>query len=217
MKNLEPAQRALKIIKLLHEKEMRTGELAEYFQVDERTIRSDIDKLRMGMDFFGTKIKAESRHPGSQKHHHISTIHPLMLALNLSELLMLLKLLEANFAGNGGDIYESIFKQVYGQITNYAEEMIKHHLTNEYDKEDAINFLEEEAFKKNKDYKLLMWLKSGKYIKITFRNREDEQFTEEARLLDFNDNNYRIKTKEGKKEWIGSAGTVIDWTNLDYK
>jgi predicted DNA-binding transcriptional regulator YafY len=93
MEKSEPFERRIEIIKLLHGRKMRTGELAEHF-VDDRTIRADIDSLRMGMDVLGVKIKIESKHEGSQKHYYISTVHPIMLALNLSELLALLKLLE---------------------------------------------------------------------------------------------------------------------------
>lgn len=38
---LELVIRRIEILKVLQGKEMRTGELAEYFGVDERTIRSD--------------------------------------------------------------------------------------------------------------------------------------------------------------------------------
>ena len=93
MEKSEPFERRIEIIKLLHGRKMRTGELAEHF-VDDRTIRADIDSLRMGMDVLGVKIKIESKHEGSQKHCYISAVHPIMLALNLSELLALLKLLE---------------------------------------------------------------------------------------------------------------------------
>lgn len=40
-KMLELVIRRIEILKVLQGKEMRTGELAEYFGVDERTIRSD--------------------------------------------------------------------------------------------------------------------------------------------------------------------------------
>jgi len=42
MKALEPFERRIEILKLLQGREMRTSEIAEYFGVEERTIRSDI-------------------------------------------------------------------------------------------------------------------------------------------------------------------------------
>ncbi|NLO90346.1 MAG: HTH domain-containing protein [Clostridia bacterium] len=111
MKDLEPFERRIEILKLLQGREMRTGEIAEYFDVDERTIRSDIKALRDGMDILGIKI--ESKHQGSQKHYYKSTVHPILLALNLSELYALLKLLENAMLKRKGEIYKHIFQQVY--------------------------------------------------------------------------------------------------------
>ncbi|NLC27025.1 MAG: HTH domain-containing protein, partial [Fastidiosipila sp.] len=85
MKKLDKTERKIEILKLLHGKEMRTGEIAEHFSLDERTIRTDINKLREGTQILGTTFKIESKHEGSQKHFYKSTVHPILLGLNLSE------------------------------------------------------------------------------------------------------------------------------------
>lgn len=104
MKILEPFERRVEILKLLQGKEMRTSEIAENFGVDERTIRTDMQALRDGIDILGIKIKIESKHPGKQKHYYKSTVHPILLALNLSELFALLKLLENAILQDRGEI-----------------------------------------------------------------------------------------------------------------
>jgi predicted DNA-binding transcriptional regulator YafY len=156
MKKLEPIERRIEILKLLQGREMRTGEIAEYFDVDERTIRSDIQALRDGMDILGVKIRIESKHEGTQKHYYKSTVHPIMLALNLSELYALLKLLENAMLQSRGEVYKHIFEQVYSQITDYAEGLIADKLKNKYAKTEISNLLEEEAFR-HKDIKLVYW------------------------------------------------------------
>jgi len=134
-------KRRIEILRLLQGKEMRTRDIAEYFGVEERTIRSDIQSLRDGMELLGTKIKIESKHDGNQKQYYKSTVHPIILALNSSELFALLKLLESAALENKGDVYKHIFNVVYSQITDYAEKLIADKLQKKHSKTDIVNRL----------------------------------------------------------------------------
>ena len=216
MKNYEPFERRIEIIKLLHGKKMRTGELAEHFGVDDRTIRADIDSLRIGMDVLGVKIRIESKHEGSQKHYYISTVHPIIMALNLSELFALLKLLENASSKNGGDVYKNIFQGIYSQMTDYAESRIAGLLKNKYDKTEIINTLEEEAFR-HKDYKLIFWLKSGRFIEISYLDEDNKPFNEKLKLLDFDGDMLKVAGEDGKQRLIDYNDIVIDWSEVEYK
>mgnify|MGYP001434114569 CR=1 FL=1 len=86
MSNQDAYKRRIEIVKYLQDKNLSTGQLAEYFDVDDRTIRSDVDALRMGYEFLGTILKIESKHEGSQKHFYKSTVHPIFLGMILSVL-----------------------------------------------------------------------------------------------------------------------------------
>jgi predicted DNA-binding transcriptional regulator YafY len=217
MKKLEPIERRIEILKLLQGREMRTGEIAEYFDVDERTIRSDIQALRDGMDILGVKIRIESKHEGTQKHYYKSTVHPIMLALNLSELYALLKLLENAMLQSRGEVYKHIFEQVYSQITDYAEGLIADKLKNKYAKTEISNLLEEEAFR-HKDIKLVYWAKSGRLIEISYRNKDGVPVNEEVRLIDIRENNeIVVRDKQGNEYSVNYNDVVIDWTSVDYK
>jgi predicted ArsR family transcriptional regulator len=217
LKSYEPFERRIEIIKLLHGQKMRTGELAEHFGVDDRTIRADIDSLRMGIDILGVKIKIESKHEGSQKHYYISTVHPIMLALNLSELFALLKLLENASSKNGGEVYKSIFQGIYSQMTDYAESRISGLLENKYDKSEIINNLEENAFNKHKDYKLIFWLKSGEFIEISYLDEDNKPFNEKVKLLDFDGDMLKVVGEDGKQRLLDYNDIVIDWSEVEYK
>lgn len=195
---------------------MRTGELAEHFGVDDRTIRADIDSLRIGMDVLGVKIRIESKHEGSQKHYYISTVHPIIMALNLSELFALLKLLENASSKNGGDVYKNIFQGIYSQMTDYAESRIAGLLKNKYDKTEIINTLEEEAFR-HKDYKLIFWLKSGRFIEISYLDEDNKPFNEKLKLLDFDGDMLKVAGEDGKQRLIDYNDIVIDWSAVEYK
>ena len=160
----EKHERRIEILKLLQGKEMRISEIAAYFEVDERTIRSDINALRDGLDIFGVKIRIESRHyyEGNPRHRYKSTVHPIMLALNSSELFALLKLLENAKMQITGEVYGHIFDMVYSQITDYAEKLFADKLANKHSKSEVISRLEEQAFDASEDYKLVYWQKSGR-------------------------------------------------------
>lgn len=217
MGEIKPIERRIEILKLLQGKKMRTGELAEILGVDERTIRTDVDSLREGMKLFGVEFKIESKHEGSQKHYYKSTVHPIVLGLNLSELFALLKLLEKESKNYGGDVYENIFQSIYSQISNYAEGTISPKLEGEHDKTSIINLLEEKAFNQSKDYKLVYWEKSGNFIEISYPDLDDGQIREEVRLIGIKGDKIRVEKKNGEKEWINYNELLIDWSEVDYK
>lgn len=217
MGKLKPFKRRIEILKLLHGRKMRIGDLAEEFNVSDRILRDDITALREGMDLFGVKFKIESSHIGGQKHYYKSTIHPIILGLNLSELLALLKILEEKSKGHAGDVYKNIFQSIYSQMTDYAEDIIAPKLEGKYEKTEIINLLEEEAFKVSKDYKLMFWEKSGNFIEITYPDTDHSLIIEEVRLIGTKGDQIRIQKKDGNKKWINYNDILVDWSVVDYK
>ena len=216
---MEPLERRLEILKWLQGKEKRTVEIAEHFGVDERTIRNDLQDLRDGMDIFGVKIKIESKHyDGNPKQYYKSTVHPVMLALNSSELFALLKLLE-EAAGNQntGGVYQHIFDAVYSQLTDYGENLIANKLKGTYNKSQITNRLEEEAFTNCIDYKLVYWEKSGRPIEISYVNGAGETVKEEARLVDIRGNVLELKDKNNHSRWVNYGDILVDWSAVDYR
>jgi predicted DNA-binding transcriptional regulator YafY len=216
VKKLDPLERRIEILKILQGREMRTGEIAEYFNVDERTIRTDIQELRDGIDILGLKIRIESKHAGNQKHYYTSNVHPIMLALNSSELYALLKLLEDAMMQSRGEVYKHIFEEVYSQITDYAEALIADKLKNKYDKTEITNLLEEEAFKLHNDLKLIYWEKSGRFIEISYRNEEAMTVNEKVKLINIRDNELEIIDEQENIRFLNYNDIVIDWTSVDY-
>ncbi len=217
MEKLKPFERRIELLKLLQGKEMRTGELAEYFGVDERTIRDDVDALRVGMKVLGVNIKIDSKHEGSQKHYYKSTVHPIFLALNASQLYLLLKLLENAMLQPRGEVYEHIFHQVYSQITDYAEELVADKLKIRYEKSEVSNLLEEEAIKR-KSFILVYSEKSGRFIPVRYRDENGVIVDKEVTFVRFlNDNDVLVRDKKGNEYPLDYNDMVIDWDAVDYK
>lgn len=215
---MEKLERRIQILKMLQGKEMRTSEIAEKFDVDERTIRTDLEALRDGLDIFGVKIQIESKHyEGNPKQYYKSTVHPIILALNASELFALLKLLEKSIIDDDNEVYKHVFNQVYSQITDYAEKLFAGKLKGEYKKEDIINILEEEAFANSKDYKLIFWEKSGRLIDINYFDENQKDITKKARLLHRKGNILKIEDANGNVSEINYNDVMIDWAGQEYK
>ena len=208
--------RRLEILKLLHGKEMRVGEIAEFFNVDERTIRSDVSALREGMDFFGVKIQIESKHEGNQRHWYKSTVHPFFLALNLSEILALLKLLEDASKGDfSGEVYSNIFNTVYAQLTEYARNKLDDRLEKTHCKTELRNILEEEAVRNSMDHALVYLLKSGKHVAVTFLDEGDSNT--EVQIVDINGREIVVRTPDGDERVVEPDDILIDWRSIDYE
>ena len=207
--------RRMQILKLLQEKAMRTGEIAEYFNVDDRTIRSDLEALRDGADFFGVKVKIESKHQGNHKHYYISTVHPVFLALNLSETLALLNLLEeASDARFSGEVYNSLFIKIYSQLTDYARRCIQDRLKKEHDTDIIKNLLEEDAVKKSEHYAIAYLFKSGKSISVTFI--DNGEIIHNVKIIDIRADELTLRSADGAEYCVKYADVIIPWHNIDY-
>lgn len=213
--DLELYERRIALLRFLQGKSKRTGEMAEHFQVDERTIRSDINALEGGWNFMNAIIQIESRHVGEQKHRYTSTVHPIFLALNASELFSLLKLLEQYKSKENGFIYENIFHSIYSQITDYAEELIAGKLEGNYDKTKIVNQLEEEA-EYLKYIQWVYWAKSGRYIPVTFI-KNNNTVEGEYRVLQLLDKEVALEDRLGNKVKLPKDDVIIDWENVGYK
>ena len=216
MAGLEKTERQIEMLKLLHGKKMRTGEIAAYFDVDDRTIRSDVDELRVGLNILGSVFRIESKHEGSQHHFYRSTVHPLVLGLNLSELLMLLKLLDEKSDAAGGEVYQNIFNSIYSQLTDYAEKILKPNLKKSYTKGEVMNVLEENAFAMSNDYKLVFWNKSGKYIEISYLDENDHLVTADVKLIEVKNNKLKIEERGCQSRWIDYGDIAVDWSKVEY-
>ena len=79
-----------------------------------------------------------------------------------------------------------------------------------------MNVLEEEAFKKSIDYKLVFWNKSGKYIEISYLDETDHLVTAEVKLIDVKNNKLKIEERGCQSRWIDYGDIAVDWSKVEY-
>jgi len=216
--------RRLEILKILQGRTMSTQEIADRFRgpdsdiVDTRTVRKDLEALRDGIDVLGTTVRIEETTTGHSTKSYRSTAHPLFLALNLTELTALLKLLEDHSDDAvDGEVYGGLFDSVYSQITDYAEEKISPHLRRPHTKrKTVVNRLEDE------DYRHIIYLlKSGQEVSISYTTKEGKRVTRKCRVTRIEDDvlHFRVVNPEGKEFDVCKpvSEISIDWESVEYR
>ncbi|MDR2674407.1 MAG: HTH domain-containing protein [Opitutaceae bacterium] len=190
-------QRLIEIVKLLQDPEQKQSldTLAQKLHVTRRTIERDMEALRTGIEILGTFVEMQTS--GHGKRFCKSSIHPLVLMLNLTEIFTLLKLLDDRYEAfperNGeremvGVIYQTLFDGIYGQLTEYARKIAGSHLNlaNTYAKRKAgpAHYRDEQEAVKNRQSDMLHYLfKSRTPVTIRWTDRDGSHEEHKARLI----------------------------------
>lgn len=123
-KYMEMYERRLELLKFLQEEPKTREQIAEYFGISQRTVQDDLDILQSGeFDFLDYNMKIELEYGDNT---YDSTIHPIFLPLNLSEVYALtigLKMLGDNHIFS--DMYDYIAESIYSQLSPYGKRIIE--------------------------------------------------------------------------------------------
>ncbi|WP_320123019.1 hypothetical protein [uncultured Sphaerochaeta sp.] len=121
----ESSEMKIKLLKYLQGrgKGKRRDDIAEHFNITKHSVDKRIQELQSRDNYIlGTKIQIN---PERATNIYDSTVHPLFLALNLSEVYgMLTSLIQAEMSVPGGTVTD-IIKDVVSQLTDYAEGILK--------------------------------------------------------------------------------------------
>lgn len=171
----EKYERMIKILKYLHEGSKTQEEIAEHFDISTTSVKDDLRELQNGdYSFFDYKMQIDLNRKTNT---YDSTIHPIFLPLNLSEVYALtvgLKLIGKGTAFN--DIFDYISESIYNQLSEYGQKRI-------FDKakEFSINFCNainkeyryepdnpDKHLKQNRAQMIAYYLKSGSLCEIEY-------------------------------------------------
>ena len=117
--------RRIEILKYLHEHHT-TREIASHFGVSPDTITADLNAIREGFDFFGTTLLINDESTGRERRkHYRSNVHPVLLALNSTEIIALtVKLMQMAEKEEMTDLFDPIIYKIYAQLSDYAKEVL---------------------------------------------------------------------------------------------
>lgn len=214
----KPLIREIEILKLLHGKKMTTAEIAEYFKpgCDQsfiRTIQRDLVALRDGINVFGTTIRIEETTEGHSLKSYQSTVHPVFLALNLTELTALLKLLEEHADDR---VYGGILDSIYNQLTDYAEGRVTPFLGRRHVRGTAtVNRLDQEYV-----HTIHYLLKSQTEVDITYSTQDGDRITRKCLVQRYDDQGQALVFHNIQANCTVErplAEIEIDWRQVVYR
>ncbi len=120
----DPTERRLRMACFLHEPRTTEDIVAHFFQSD-RTVRKDLAALEEGISFMGQHIQI-SKIREKRKVRYKSTLHPIFLPLNLTEVYALTTGLLTLIPRDNPlyDIYKYLAECIYGQLSIYGRKII---------------------------------------------------------------------------------------------
>lgn len=179
-------------------------DLADLFGMSPTAMNTYLSKLKKGTDILGSKVKIEPQHSTNK---YDSTVHPVFLALNLTEVYMLTVLLKKELGSQAKPVVDDIYRQ----LSDYARGII-----DKAAKRDKVDLLEgrtvgelKGGYRKEKKTEPGYFLKTGKECEIGFK---DELPLRRTGRLSWNDNGYVFIDKNSGEEYPFS----IDLYEVEY-
>jgi len=119
----EKYERMIEILKYLHEEPKTREEIADHFGISERALSEDLSELQNGdYSFLGYNMKINLRRGDNT---YDSTIHPIFLPLNLSEVYALTIGLKLTGKGTAfEDVFNYVSDCIYDQLSTYGQKRI---------------------------------------------------------------------------------------------
>lgn len=162
-------ERQLEIAKFLHKKRS-TKEISDYFCISERTVRKDLQELEEGITVFDTTIQISKEKIG-REYYYITTLHPIFLPLNLTEVYALTVYLnkEINDSNPNKTIVKNISSRIKGQLSEYAMERL---FPDDIEDEVKNYYIDDEDLAKQREGIRMYLMKSGVMCKFIWKDTE---------------------------------------------
>ena len=164
-----PFERQLEIAKFLH-KPKTNRQIQEKFDIDERTVRKDLQELEEGITVLGSTIQIKKEKKG-REYRYKSTLHPIFLPLNLTEVYAMTVYLKNTLKGYNinREIIENISDRIVAQLSDYAFERIFPGV----DRNDRVNdYIDDEELARQRKGVISYLMKSGEKCKFLWHDQE---------------------------------------------
>jgi len=182
--SLSDFDRQMYIVKELHEKGRNIAYLEDKLWVSDRTIKEDIASLRNGISIMGQKIKVKGMVRKRGNIEFESTVHPIFLALNLTQVVVVLQGLRHMTGDKAYKEYAlRLSANIWNELSDYARRRIKEVCEmlsmdlSWYEELDSLNneelfFTESECSYEEGTGNVLDYLKNGKKCAIEIKDRD---------------------------------------------
>lgn len=183
-----PFERQLEIAKFLHEPKT-PKEIEEKFDIDERTRRKDLQALEEGISVLGSTIQIKKEKKG-RSYYYKTTLHPIFLPLNLTEVYALTVYLERVIPHDdvNGELIHNIAERIKIQLSDYAFDRL---FPNEERHLYGNRYLDDEYLANQRDGIQMYLMKSGSGCKFLWND------TEYYGRIVWEEGKYKIKLEDG--------------------
>lgn len=203
-----PFERQLEIAKFLHE-EKTPADIQRHFDIDERTMRKDLQELEEGIQVLGSTIQIQKEKHG-RSYYYRTTLHPVFLPLNLTEVYALTVYLNRVIADHdpNAQIIRNISARVRSQLSDYAMNRI--YPEDSYERGQN-TYLDDEQMARQREGIVMYLMKSGQLCRFIWK---EEEYSGRIR---YRDGNYLIQLESG--ELLDARLEDVDFIieSLDYK
>jgi hypothetical protein len=201
-------ERLIDLIKLIQTEPKKIEDLSKALIVSERTLRSDIKKLRVGEGMWKhIRIDELSTRKGSV--YYSCSIHPFFIAFNLTALTELIvgiiELQKSDFSH--AKPFEILYKQIWPQLTEYAKERIARAGIKLPDEsagpDDVSGFIDESEFLRGNIPGMLIYSLKAE-IPVTIFFEQDESLIKRDVYVvkeDYQDHKCTFRTNDKKREF----------------
>ena len=203
-----PFERQLEIAKYLHT-ERTTSEIQEHFNIDARTVRSDLQELEEGITIMGSTIGIRKEKKG-RRYYYRTTMHPVFLPLNLTEVYALSVYLNRIIRGNdpNAQIIRNISNRIKGQLSPYAFQKL---FPEETMKPQENRYVDDEELARRKEGIYMYLMKSRRPCRFLWK---DKEYTGSITWVD---GEYKIRTEDGQILDADLSETEFIIESLEYE
>lgn len=202
-----PFERQFEIAKFLHT-EKTISEIQEQFHIDARTARNDLQELEEGITIMGATVQISKEKKG-RRYYYRSTLHPVFLPLNLTEVYALTVYLNRMIKDN--DPNAEIIRDITDRIKSQLSPYVLQKLFQEERQTSKNEYIYDEELAHRREGIVMYLMKSGSTCRFFWKGNE---YT--GRII-WSAGKYRIETEDGEilDAGLDEVEFVID--SLDYE
>ena len=164
-----PFERQLEIAKFLHEPHT-LNEIEERFDISEETRKKDIRALEEGIEVLGATIRIKKERK-NRKDYYKSTMHPVFLPLNLTEVYALTTYLDKvlDSEDQNTQIIRDITERIKSQLSEYALNKLYPYERHDYKKN---SYVDDESLARQRNGIRMYLMKSGQPCRFFWNGQE---------------------------------------------
>ena len=203
-----PFERQLEIAKFLHEQKTME-DIQTHFGIDARTARNDLQELEEGITVLGSTIQIR-KDKIKGKYQYKTTLHPVFLPLNLTEVYALTVYLSRAIDSRdpNAEIIRNISDRIKSQLSDYAYKRL---FAEEFEERGENCYLNDEDLARQRKGILMYLMKSEQPCRFIWEGNEY------GGTIPWTDEEYKIRLKSG--EYLDAKLEDVDFIieSLEYE